>query len=208
MMYTIISEGLGYLATLLLAISLVVNNDLKFRWINAAGCFTFMVYGILIDAVPIIITNALLFGINLYYLFRLYRADEDFELIEFQGDERLVHKFLSFYKKDINNYFPDYQHDPLSNTFNFVILRDLVIANIFVAHLDSAGEAIVKLNYTVPKYRDYKVGKFLFDKNNEYLISKGVKKLIYDHVSNKGHQKFLHVNGFREDGTEFIKVLK
>ncbi|MEO6948028.1 MAG: hypothetical protein ABI123_00240 [Ginsengibacter sp.] len=206
-MYNIIAEGLGYLATLLLAISLVVNNDLKFRWINASGCFTFMVYGILIHAVPIIITNALLFAINLYYLFRLYRADEDFDLIEFQGDEKLVHKFLSFYAKDIKNYFPNYQHDPQYNTFNFVILRNLVIANIFVAHLDADGDAVVKLNYTVPKYRDYKVGTFLFEKNNQYLVSKGVKKLIYDHVFNKGHKKFLHVNGFREKGAEFIKVL-
>ena len=206
-MYNIIAEGFGYLATLLLAISLVVNNDLKFRWINASGCFTFMVYGILIHAVPIIITNALLFSINMYYLFKLYRADEDFDLIEFQGDEKLVHKFLTFYEKDIKNYFPDYQHDPAKNTFNFVILRNLVIANIFVAHLDDEGNAIVKLNYTVPKYRDYKVGKFLFEKNNEYLVKKGVKKLIYDHVFNKNHKKFLHVNGFREKGLEFIKVL-
>lgn len=203
-----ITEGFGYLATLLLAVSLIVNNDLKFRWINASGCFTFMIYGILIGAVPIIITNLFLFLINIYYLIRLYRAHEDFDLIEFQGDERLVHKFLSFYQKDIDSYFPDYVHDPKINTFNFVILRNLVIANIFAGHMNEDGSVIVKLNYTVAKYRDYEVGKFLFQKNKEYLISKGVKKLVYSSVANKGHRKFLRIMGFKNEGNQFVKYLE
>ena len=125
----------GYLASLLLAFSLLVNNDLKFRWLNTLGCLCFIAYGILINALPIIITNSLLLLINLFYLIKLYRTDEDFDLIEFKGNERLVHKFLSFYKSDINHYFPDYKQGEDNNALSFVVLRDLVIANIFVATL-------------------------------------------------------------------------
>ncbi len=180
-MQKILAEGFGYLATLLLGISLVVNNDLKFRWINASGCFSFVVYGILIHAFPIIITNALLFFINLYYLIKIYRTTENFDIIEFKGEETIVDKFLSFYDSDIKTYFPEYVHNQKENNINYIILRNLMIANIFVAELDKEGLAEVKLNYTIP------------------IISRGVKKLIYKTVFNKGHVKFLKVMNFRKD---------
>lgn len=36
-MIEIIAQALGYIASILLAISLMVNNDLKFRWLNTFG---------------------------------------------------------------------------------------------------------------------------------------------------------------------------
>ncbi|MEO5501892.1 MAG: hypothetical protein ABIR31_10670 [Ginsengibacter sp.] len=170
-MYLILIEIIGYVASVLLAISLIVNNDLKFRWINAGGCLFFIIYGIFINAFPIIITNAFLLAINIFYLFKIYNSHEDFELIEFQGSERLVKKFLSFYSKDIHEYFPEFKHEIKEEQINFVVLRDLVIANIFIAQLQQNGTAIIRLNYTVPKYRDYKVGTFIFKKDRKFLIS-------------------------------------
>ncbi len=195
-MWVIVVLIVGYLASILLAFSLLVNNDLKFRWLNTLGCLAFIIYGVLINALPIILTNSLLLLINLFYLVRLYKTDEDFDLIEFKGNERLVHKFLSFYKKDIDKYFPDYHHEERDNAISFVVLRDLVIANIFVATLTENGTAIVQINYTVEKYRDYKVGKFILEKERKFLISKGVKQLVYTSVPNKKHEKFLRVMGF------------
>lgn len=189
---------LAYAASILLAISLLVTNDLKFRWLNTGGCLCFIVYGIFIHAFPIILTNSILFLINLFYLIKIYNAKEDFELIEFKGGEKLVYKFLSFYKEDITKYFPAYVHDENENNLKFVVLRDLVIANIFVARLDNNGSAFVELNYTVPKYRDYKVGEFIFISEQKFLISKGVHSLIYKVVTNKQHEKFLKVMGFKK----------
>ncbi len=206
-MYLILIEIIGYVASVLLAISLIVNNDLKFRWINAGGCLFFIIYGIFINAFPIIITNAFLLAINIFYLFKIYNSQEDFELIEFQGSERLVKKFLSFYSKDIHEYFPEFKHEIKEEQINFVVLRDLVIANIFIAQLQQNGTAIIRLNYTVPKYRDYKVGTFIFKKDRKFLISKGVKKLVYESVANKNHLHFLKRMGFRQskfDKTSYI----
>jgi hypothetical protein len=80
----------------------------------------------------------------------------------------------------------------------FVVLRDIVVANIFVATVDGAGNAFVKLNYTVPKYRDYKVGRFLFDEGKTFLHEKGIKRIIYRDVKNPQHEKFIRVIGFRK----------
>jgi hypothetical protein len=210
-MTAIIILIIGYSASVLLAISLLVNNDLKFRWLNTWGCIAFIVYGILIQAFPIILTNSILLLINLYYLIKIYRAHEDFELIEFKGEEKLVHKFLSFHQADIQAYFPGYRKEEAGNNINFVVLRDLVIANMFVAELEEDGTAIVKINYTVPRYRDYKVGKFIFDRENKYLVSKGVRRLIYQQVVNKKHEKFIQVMGFKKekisDNLVYVKQL-
>ena len=205
----IIIPFIGYAASLLLAISLLVTNDLKFRWINTCGNICFLTYGILINAFPIILTNSILFLINLFYLIKIYNAKEDFELIEFKGGEKLVYKFLSFYKEDIAKYFPKYVHNENENNVKFVVLRDLVIANIFIARLDDEGNAFVKLNYTVAKYRDYKVGEFIFSREQKFLISKGVRTIIYDEVLNKQHARFLKVMGFKNDGntSAYVKAI-
>ncbi|MEO5783117.1 MAG: hypothetical protein ABIQ07_07595, partial [Ginsengibacter sp.] len=127
---------------------------------------------------------------------------------EFKGGEKLVYKFLSFYKDDIAKYFPAYVHEENANNLQFVVLRDLVIANIFVARLDNNGSAIVELNYTVPEYRDYKVGRFIFNNEQKFLISKGVRSIIYPDVTNKQHEKFIKVMGFKKTGaTSYIMKL-
>lgn len=208
-MSELIVTAAGYAASVLLAISLLVTNDLKFRWLNTWGCISFIIYGILIHAFPIILTNSILFLINFFYLIKLYNAKEDFELIEFKGGEKLVHKFLLFYKDDINKYFPDYVHEENESNLNFVVLRDLVIANIFVAALDANGNAFVKINYTVAKYRDYKVGEFIFKREQKFLISRGICCIIYKKVSNKNHERFIKTMGFKKAEEEtYVKMLK
>lgn len=191
-----IAPYFGYAASLCLIIALLVNNDLKFRWFNSFGNVFFITYAILLFAIPVMITNMILLCINLYYLVKIYSKKENFDLIEFKGDEKLATKFIDFYRNDISNYFPGFTEEQLNGNLNFVVTRDVVIANIFSAKLSTDGDAIVSLNYTLPKYRDYKVGTFIFEKEKDYLISKGVKRIVYKEVSNKGHLDFLKVSGF------------
>ncbi|MEO6669873.1 MAG: hypothetical protein ABIN36_10380 [Ferruginibacter sp.] len=203
---------LGYLASVLLAVSLMVKNDLQFRWLNTLGCLAFIIYGILIHALPIIITNSLLLLINGFYLIKIYRAVENFDLLEFEPAATLVNRFLSFYQADVNAYFPKFKEITAGDNIRFVVLRDIVIANIFAASLEEDGTAVVNINYTVAKYRDYKIGKFIFEKEKAYLISKSVKRIKYSQPINKKHQRFLIVMGFKkitEDGNEcFVKNLE
>jgi len=206
-MSSFLIQVFGYLASLLLGLSLLVSNDLKFRWLNTGGCLFFIVYGVLIGAFPIILTNAGLLLINLWSLVKIYRKTEDFDLLEFGTDARLIKKFLSFYAADVKAYFPGFKLEEASNAIRFVVLRDVVVANVFVATLSQDGTAEVELNYTVPKYRDYKVGRFIFEKERDYLLSKGVKKLVYKTVANKNHLQFLTVMGFEKTSEGYVKKL-
>jgi len=198
-MIHILAQVLGYLAFIFLAVSLWVNNDIKFRWINSLGSLSFVFYGLLIHAFPIVLTNAVLLAINIYFLFKIYRRQEKFDLIEFKSDAALITKFLSFYQKDIEAYFPGFAIGEGENEIRFAVLRDIVVANLFVATVNANGDAFVKINYTVPKYRDYKVGRFLFDEGKEFLHNKGIKRIIYTQVTNKQHEKFLKIIGFKKE---------
>lgn len=191
-----IAPYFGYLASLCLIIALLVNNDLKFRWFNSIGNISFITYAVLLVAIPVLITNAILLCINLYYLIKIYSKQENFDLLEFKGDEKLTSKFIDFYRNDILGYFPGFKQEDLQDNLNFVVTRDVVIANIFSASVSPNGDAIVSLNYTLQKYRDYKVGSFIFEKEKDYLLSKGVSRIVYNEVVNKGHLDFLKVSGF------------
>lgn len=189
----------GYLAFIFLAISLLVNNDIKFRWINSLGGLSFVFYGIIINAFPIVLTNAVLLVINIYFLYKIYHRQEKFDLVEFTKDAALIPKFLTFYQKDVQFYFPDFMMEDRSDEIKFVVLRDIVVANIFIATVDGKGNAFVKINYTVPKYRDYKVGRFLFDEGKSFMNRKGIKRIIYTEVKNLQHERFLKVIGFSKE---------
>lgn len=188
----------GYFASLMLIVALLVNNDIKFRWYNLTGSISFVIYGLLLWAIPVLITNIILMVINIVYLIKIYNKKENFELIEFAGDEKLVAKFLHFYQDDIQLFFPNFKQSELSNNLNFVVLRDVVIANLFSAKIHNNGDAEVLINYTLGKYRDFKVGRFIFEKEKDYLLSKGVKRIVYKKLENKNHLHFLKVMGFEQ----------
>ncbi|GAA4341347.1 hypothetical protein [Flaviaesturariibacter amylovorans] len=200
---------LGYLATLFLALSLLVSNDLQFRWFNTLGCLSFIVYGAAIGAFPVILTNTILLVINAWHLFKVYRyrTEEDFELVPFATGDPLVQKFRSFYKKDLDAYFPGFE-ESAGHNLRFLVLRDMGIANLFVATVEEDGTALVRVNYTVPKYRDYKVGRFLFDKGRNFLLRQNVRRVVYDSVTHANHADFLRKMGFTSpDGKRYVKEL-
>lgn len=195
-MIEIIITGIGYLSAVLLAASLLINQTLKFRWMSAFGCLSFVVYGILLGSFPVIISNALLLAINSYKIVKLYHLNEVFEFMEIRKDYEIVKRFLKFHYEDILHYFPEFQFTADEDRICFFVLRDMNIANIFVGKKSSEGSLIVEINYTIPRYRDFKVGKFIFDKEKDFLLSKGISKIVYESVTNKNHEIFLSRVGF------------
>lgn len=195
-MLNIITQTFGYLASVLLAIALLVNSDVKFRWINSAGCVAFVVYGILLNSIPVALTNGILVVINMITLYKIYKRKEHFQLVECKADDQLLEKLIEHNKEDITAYFPHFRKEQLQGNQNFLVLRDMAVANIFSAAVMPNGDAEVKLNYTVPKFRDYKIGFFLFETEKDTLLAKGIKKVLYKSVTHKGHIDFLKRTGF------------
>lgn len=198
---------LGYLATLFLATSLLVKRALWFRWINLCGNLTFMLYGALIHAFPVLLTNSVLFVINLMQLANLYSRKEHFEFVQIHAGDEIVGSFLGFYRKDLAKYFPDFQFTEDAGRICFMVLRDLTIANLFVARKEEPGTISVEINYTIPQFRDYKVGKFIFDEGSDYLGAHDVHT-IHTRSYLAEHTDFLQRMGFTSTSKEGVEYFE
>ena len=62
-------EWIGYLASLIILISYITKNITTLRVIGTVGCILFVAYGAVIESWPLVITNATIVLINLYYIF-------------------------------------------------------------------------------------------------------------------------------------------
>lgn len=63
-------ECLGYLASVLVAISFVMKSMNKLRFVNMVGAICFVVYAVAINAIPVALINLFTVCINVYYLTR------------------------------------------------------------------------------------------------------------------------------------------
>uniref|UniRef100_Q0HY62 Uroporphyrinogen decarboxylase n=1 Tax=Shewanella sp. (strain MR-7) TaxID=60481 RepID=Q0HY62_SHESR len=66
-------EWVGYLASVVVAISLMMSNIKKLRWWNLLGSALFVAYGVAIQAYPVAAVNFFIVLIDAYYLVVIYR---------------------------------------------------------------------------------------------------------------------------------------
>lgn len=67
-------EILGYIASVMVAISLMMKDIILLRWLNFVGCALFATYGWMIEAWPVAGMNAFVACINIYHLVKIYRT--------------------------------------------------------------------------------------------------------------------------------------
>ncbi|BDM63051.1 uroporphyrinogen decarboxylase [Shewanella sp. NFH-SH190041] len=67
-------EVLGYMASVMIAASLMMKNIIWLRWLNFCGCVLFVVYGSFIQAWPVAGMNAFVAAVNIYHLVVIYRS--------------------------------------------------------------------------------------------------------------------------------------
>jgi uncharacterized protein with PQ loop repeat len=64
-----VTEWVGYAASAGVLLSFLMKEMRTLRIVNTVGCFLFIIYGILLNSIPVIATNTIIVGINFYYLF-------------------------------------------------------------------------------------------------------------------------------------------
>ncbi|MCA9901859.1 MAG: YgjV family protein [Ardenticatenaceae bacterium] len=67
-------ELLGYMASVFVAVSLMMRSLVKLRVINLVGAVLFTVYGLIIAAYPVAVVNGFIVLVNIYYLQQTWRA--------------------------------------------------------------------------------------------------------------------------------------
>lgn len=88
-------EFYGYLGSALIAISLMMGDIRKLRWINLVGAGAFASYGLLIGSWPVAVLNGFIVLIDVVHLWRIYRRPAPLAKAEFSISDDYVQKILS-----------------------------------------------------------------------------------------------------------------
>ena len=182
-------ELIGYLGSILVAISLMMRSLLRLRIINLVGALFFTIYGILLDAYPVAFLNGLIVCIDLYYLIQMWRQKDFFTFLEVSPKSEYLRAFVEFYKRDILEIIPSYTHKPEEGLLCFFILRNMMPAGLFIAKAEGE-EAHVQLDYVIPNYRDFQVARFIFDENAAFFNQRGIRRFVSEGGS-PIHQTYL-----------------
>ena len=153
------TELVGYLASALIVVSLLMSSVHRLRVINLIGAAVFTVYGVLIGSIPVVLTNGAIVVIDLYYLGRMARdrAHGDyFEVVAVPTDSPLLARFLAFHAADARRFQPEF--DGLRDDHRaWMVLRNAMAVGVVLARLD--GEvAHIDLDYVAPAHRDQRAG--------------------------------------------------
>ncbi len=190
-------EWFGYLASVVVAVSLLMNSLLRLRWINLVGAAMFSTYGFLIGAMPVFALNGFIVLINIYYLRKAYNQKEYFQIQEISQDSLYLKDFLKFYHNEIQIFFPNFQFKEKTTDEHFFVLRNMQVARIFLAHLYDNETLVINLDFAIPEYRDFKLAKYVFSHQEGYFQKKGYTKL-YTPAQSPKHNTYLRKIGFQE----------
>ncbi|MEE4178434.1 MAG: GNAT family N-acetyltransferase [Bacteroides sp.] len=204
-------EWIGYLGSVVVAISLTMSSIIRLRWLNLAGSAVFSFYGFAIGSLPVGLLNLFIAFVNIYFLSSIYLRKDAYKLLSIQGDNPYISYFLDFYKAEIRKFFPDFEqnkHQMLEEReqpISLIILRNAAVAGLFLGNQQD-GDVEVYLDFVIPEYRDMKPGKFLYEKNLNFFRRKGIKRLV-SQVKNEKHLHYLKHMGFEEQDEKPEKKL-
>lgn len=201
-----ILDWIGYAASVLILISMLMTSFLKLRIVNMAGALLFSIYGFLIGALPVGLLNLFVVFANSYHLYRMIGIKESFKTLEIKRDNRYIIKFLDFYNKDILKYFPQFEYQNTMNSYTYMILRNMAVAGVFLARDYGNKRLFIGLDYVIPDYRDFKLGKYIYQEKIEFFKSEGYEMLCTV-PQTANHARYLKKMGFHKqqlDGKEYF----
>jgi hypothetical protein len=192
-----ILELIGYAASALIAVSLMMRSILRLRILNMIGGAGFSLYGLLIGSYPVAILNGAMVLVNGYHVIRMLTQKQYFELLELKPNSLYLPYFLKFYADDIDKILPGFVYMPAENQVALFILRDCNPAGVFIARERTPGTLHVVLDFVVPPYRDLKIGRFLFVEEAEYFRHHGIREVVIS-PRTKAFGAYLVKVGFEE----------
>ncbi len=192
---------LGYLASVLIAISMTLSSILKFRIINLIGGICFSTYGFMLGALPVGFLNGFIVCVNIYYLWTIYRKKEIFETLEIKPGSEYLLRFVAFHNAEIQSICPGFAYNPDMNSMSFFILRNMQVAGLFLARREE-NTLTVGLDFVIPEYRDFKNGKFIYRKLGPELKASGITK-IQARETNENNEAYFKKIGFKKDASGF-----
>ena len=189
-------QAMGYFSTVLILISFLMTSVVKLRLFNLIGSIIFVIFAFLTKSYPTAIMNIGLCLINIYFLIRLARSKSLTICLPIDRDSAYLQEFLKLYQEDIRGFFPDFDAADEKNETAFFVYYDMNPVGLIIGHRNEANVYEIAMDYTIPKYRDASVGRYLYPR---LLGEEGFKALEFRNAAEK-HAKYLAKVGFRREG--------
>ena len=105
-------EILGYIATALTVLSFVPKDQIKLRLINGIASIIWIVYGIGINEMPIILVNAIVLAVHMWWFFK-WEKTITFDTT-YTADKKVDKKIMtqSEWNRERDKMANDLKHDP------------------------------------------------------------------------------------------------
>ena len=198
-----IIEGIGYLGSMLVVVSMLMVSVKKLRIVNTAGSTIFTIYALIIHSYPTALMNICLVSINIYQLIKLERHDASYQLVRGNAEAGAVPYLLQYYLDDIQKFFPYVRKEGLAECDTaFMIMYETTPAGLFIGNKRDDGSMDIWLDYAMPTFRDTSVGTFLY----RQLPEEGVKKIISPEIP-ESHKQYMKKMGFVKTDEGFVKEL-
>ena len=171
-------DALGWAGSALLVYSLLQARVLRFRVLNLVASSVLVVFNLLLGIWPMVAMNAVLAGINLWFIRKLVAERHDdtaYEVLEVGLDDAYLRHVLSVHREDIRAYFPSFDGlgdlDDLDSPDGdggpvrrsaFLVEHGDETVGVVVARRVEEGVAQVELDYVTPRFRDFTPGEFVY----------------------------------------------
>ena len=194
-------EAFGYLGSFLVLVSMLMTSVVKLRIINTIGSLIFTVYAFIIKSYPTAFMNLCLVLINVHFLWKMSKKDKVYEAVECDNDDAMLKYLLKRYDADIQKSFPGIDTDHGQTDKNYVVFCEGKPVGMSLGR--KQGDVLdLKLDYSIPEYRDFSIGGFLFD----YIAKSDIKKIVY-RGPDVNHKDYLKSQGFVKEGDAYVKNL-
>lgn len=189
-------ELIGYLASAMVVVSLSMTSVVRLRVISLAGSAAFLVYGTLIESVPIVGTNLAIACLNIWFLWRELRGGRDLGAVVVPNDSPFLVDFLGHHADDIEGFQPESDPSELAG-FAMVLTRDGLPAGVVLG--DREGATLdVTIDYVLRAYRDSRLGRWLYGPGARAFKAAGIERVTAT-ASNEAHSSYLVRVGFEYD---------
>jgi hypothetical protein len=193
-------EIVGYVASALVVLSLTMASVVRLRLVSLAGSLAFLVYGALIGSVPIIITNAAIVAINVWFLRRELGGQRDLDAVVVAADSPFLVDFVDFHLTDIRRFQPGFAMPPVDEAVCILLQRDGLPAGALIGRRHG-DDLRVELDYVLRPWRDSRLGRWLFGPGAGVFRELGIRRVVSEPGSDT-HRGYLERVGFRpaDDG--------
>ena len=198
-------ELVGYLASALVVASLAMTSVVRLRIVSLIGSLVFVVYGLLLPSVPIIITNAAVAVLNVWFLRKEFGPHRDLGAVPIAADAPFLLDFLRSHESDIRGFHPGFVA-PEPGDFALVLTRDGLPSGALVGTPDGSTLRL-RLDYAMHAYRDSRIGHWLYGPGAKVFTDAGFDRVVVDSPG-EAVANYLLAVGFTRVDSQLVLILR